>query len=197
MFGIVSFRGRARVLLAATGAVSCFTANAELLIEHSIGVGANTSTLIIDFGYLNGDAYQFEYSYDGTATAENMLLALDAQTELAVQYQVFTFSGQSSIYVDGFSYKGNSSFPVYQGSQGEAWSYWTLDSIADSYTTTHPTGPSGRTLADGSVDAWTLNVSPYNTLGFTATNTPPAYTPEPTSLALLAVGGLAAIRRRR
>ena len=196
MFCSVLFRCRARAALAASCAIALSTPiSATLLPGYSAGTGANTSQLVLDFAFIGGDAYLFEYRYDGSATAEDMLLALDAAGDLTVDYQYFNF-GTPSLFVNGFAFDGNSEVPVFEGSAGENWSFWIADSNAGPYSPA-ATGPTDRVLSDGSVDGWALNVSSFNSGGFTATNDPPSYVPEPTGAALLALAGLAVARRRR
>ena len=220
MFGFVSFRGRAQVLLAAVGLFSFTTfTQADLQPGYATGEGANTSALIIDFAFIGGDSYYFEYRHDGSANAEQMLVDLNAAGDLDVDSQYFTFlvDGElvSSIYINGFSFDGSSAIPVFEGTNGESWSLYASD------TATPPinwvgqnVGPTDRFLSDGSIDGWSLNVSAFNTLGLDATDDTPATTtaqaladvsgqlvwlpvPEPSSAAMLALAGTALIRRRR
>ena len=198
MFGFVSLRGRAHAVLALAGALTCSAADADLLTGYSAGDpnSENTSFLVIDFDFIGADAYLFEYNYDGEATGEDMLIAISEAGTLAVGYQAFNF-GERSIFVDGFFYDGNGAFPSFVGANEESWSYWIADSTSDPYTSPLAFGPSGRTLQDGSVDAWTLNVASFNSDQFPATNNPPASIPEPGSIALLGIAGLITMRRRR
>lgn len=211
MFGFVSFRGRAQVLLAAAGPVSLAgAADAALLAGYAVGSGENTSSVIVDFVFDGGDAYLFEYNYDGNATAADMLLALDAAGGLDLD--VGSFGTQ--IFINGFSYDGNSSTPNF-ATTGSFWQYWLADEpVADpAALTSAGTGPSLREIGDGSLDAWRVNISQYNSLGLDPTeDTPPtafsaatiaqvsstlALVPEPGSAALLALAGSVLLRRRR
>jgi len=214
MFRSVSFRCRARVLLATAGALSITAAaHASLLAGYEVGTGTNTSSLIIDFAFDSGDAYLFEYHYNGSASAEDMLLALDAAGSLDIDTSVFDFGGGPLLFVNGFTFDGNSSIPDFN-TEGTSWVYWLADEpIADPATWSEAaTGPTERTLGDGSLDGWSVNVSPWNTLGLTPTSDTPTdfsaatiaqvsstlvVVPEPTSLAMLGVAGLALVRRRR
>jgi len=199
MFRFVSFRGRAQVLLAAAGLfLLTQPADAELLPGYATGEGANTSSLVIDFGYLGEEAFVFEYSYDGSATGEDMLLALNEAGPLTVGYQVFHFEGQRSIFVDGFDYQNINAFPSFVGENEENWSYWVADAPGQAYTG-FDFGPSGRNLQDGSVDGWAINVASFNSDQFPATNNPPAIVPvpEPSSAVLPGLAGAVLIRRRR
>ena len=214
MFCFVSYCGRARVLLAAVGALSfSAAASADLLAGYAVGTGANTSSVIIDFAFDSADAYLFEYRYDGSATAEDMLLALDAAGSLDIDTSVFDFGGGPLLFVNGFTFDGNSSIPDFN-TQGTSWVYWLGDEpVADPATWAEAaTGPTQRILGDGSLDGWSVNVSPWNTLGLTPTSDTPTdfsaatiaqvssslvVVPEPGSLALLGFVGAALIRRRR
>ena len=176
--------------------------SAELLPGYSAGSGANTSQVVIDFGFQGGDAYLFDYSYDGDATAEDMLLALDAAGDLTVHHQFFEFEVDGelvqSIFVDGFSFDGNSAVPSFEGAAGESWSYWVVDDRAagPSFYVLSPTGATDRALEDGSIDGWSLNISEFNSMGLDPTFVQPTIIPEPTSAAVLMLGGLVLARRR-
>lgn len=216
MFRSVSLRGRARVLLAAAGTFF-FTAAApaELLPGYATGTGTHTSSLIIDFAFIGGDSYYFEYHHDGSATSEQMLLDLNAAGDLDVDFQYFTFSGVSSIFINGFAFDGNSSIPVFEGSSGENWSLYAADDATPPINWVGLNiGPTDRALTDGSIDGWSLNVSAFNTKGLDATDDPPSPTtaqtladvsaalvylpvPEPASAAMLALAGTVLMRRRR
>lgn len=216
MFRFASYRGRARVLLAAVGTFS-FTAatHAELLPGYATGTGTHTSSLIIDFAFLGGDSYYFEYLHDGSANSEQMLLDLNTAGSLDVDFQYFTFSGVSSIFINGFSFDGNSSVPVFEGTNGENWSLYAADDATPPINWVgQNVGPTDRALTDGSIDGWSLNVSSFNTKELTPTDNPPSPTtaqtladvssalvylpvPEPASAALFAIVGSVVLRRRR
>lgn len=207
---------RALLALAVAGLSFTGTAQADLKPGYATGVGANKASLIIDFAFVSGDAYLFEYYFDGTTTGEQMLLDLDAAGGLTVHRQFFSFGGPPSIFIDGFSFDGESEVPVFEGANGENWSYWGNSDYASDpsdWSIFNLFGPSGRTLTDGVADGWGLNVSQFASPQFTPTNDEPGTfssneisqvsaslqifpVPEPTSAALLAIGGLALTRRR-
>lgn len=218
MFGFVSFRGRAQVLLAAVGAFSLATvSHADLLPGYATGTGASTSSLIIDFAFDGGDAYLFEYHYDGDVTAAQMILDLDTAGGFDADTSVFDFGGGPLLFVNGFSFGDDRAVPDFS-TTGQSWVYYLADEpVADPAIWSEAgTGPSGRTLSDGSLDGWSLNISAFAPpeLGLTATDDPPTDfsaatiaqvsselvvlpVPEPGSAALLALAGLGLLRRRR
>jgi hypothetical protein len=215
MFRSVSHWRRARILSVAAGLLALTTpATAQLSPGYATGTGDHTAALVIDFDFVGGESYYFEYFFDGTATAEEMLLDLNRAGSLDVDFQYFTFGGVSSIFINGFSFDGNTSVPVFEGTSGETWSYYASDDATPPVNWVGQNiGPTDRALIDGSIDGWSLNVSAFNTQGLTPTDdTPAAFTaqdvafaaaqletlpvPEPSSLALLAVAGGVLIRRR-
>lgn len=200
MVRFLSYRSFCFAALCLVAAGSSLASKAGVLQGGSAGQGVNSSFVVIDFGFFGGEAYLFEYRYDGSATSEDMLLALDAQTDLTVRRQFFDFGSGPSIYIDGFEFKTNQQVPSFEGSAGESWGFWTVDDPINhpaSYSSP-PVGPTDRQLTDGSIDGWSLNVSNFNSLGLPATSTPPAAVPEPaTAIAILAPAGLTLVRRRR
>mgnify|MGYP001815760533 CR=1 FL=1 len=220
MFGFVSYRGRAQVLLAAVGAFSFgVVSQAELLPGYAVGTGSSTSSLIIDFAFDGGDAYLFEFHHDGNVNGEDMLLTLDIAGSFDVATTVFDFGTPEApllfLFIDGFSFDGNSSIPDFN-TTGTSWVYWLADEpVADPATWAEAgTGPSGRMLSDGSLEGWSINVSPWNSLDLAGTDDPPTDfsaatiaqvsselivlpVPEPSSAGLLTLAGAALLRRRR
>jgi len=146
---------------------------------------ANVAVTVIDFGDVS---YAFGYKWSGSAYGSDMLLALDAQTDLDVQYT--DWGGSLGISVDSFSYAGQ----VATSDWVNTWlGYWASD---DGVTwTPQATGVSGRALSDGDWDGWSLET---DVVTYTLQNPPdtPAV-PEPGSVWLLVAGTLALLNRGR
>ena len=183
-------------LTAAAVSLPAVRSAAAVVEAYDVGSGANTARLLIDFGFVGGDAYLFTYRYDGLASGEDLIRQVDAGGSLLADLTDF---GSLGVYVDGFTLQGsgNAEVPGFGGDQGEVWTYWT--------SPTRPTlaaawqesaaGPSSRVLTDGGYDGWTLNVSAFNDPA-NATNNPPAAVPEPATAAVL-LGTLLTVTRRR
>ncbi|MFN3166534.1 MAG: PEP-CTERM sorting domain-containing protein [Phycisphaeraceae bacterium] len=151
-------------------------AHAVLLPAYTAGQGEHTAQLVLDFGFVGGAAYLFEYRFDGSATSEDMLLTLDAEGALNLSYRYFDFGGGPSIFIDGFEFAGRSAVPGFEGDAGESWSFLIVDPrLAGPIPWVGAsTGPTDRPLDDGAVDGWVLNVSPFNSKGLEPTNNLPA-----------------------
>ncbi|MGB0768202.1 MAG: PEP-CTERM sorting domain-containing protein [Phycisphaeraceae bacterium] len=173
-------------------------AHGQLVAGYTAGSGDNASSLIIDFGFLGADAYLFTYRFDGSATGQEMLAALDAAGDLDVDSSTFDFGTGPILFINGFSFAGQTAVPDFS-TTGQTWRYWIKDDRPDA---TEPYvqpefGISDRNLTDGSVDAFGLDISEFNTLGLEPTVTPPPLVPEPGSATLFALTGFAALARRR
>jgi len=145
----------------------------QVIVEDWTGTGPNEAMCVVDFG--GGDSYAFGYRWDGVATGENMLVALDSDTALTVDYSYHPTFGFA---VDGISYDGHQ-IEVSAGWDPYYPAYWwsgNTEYDEDIYdenwqyveTITHPAvpgdgknwlyaplGASSRELADGLWDGWT------------------------------------------
>lgn len=197
------------VACAAAGSFAfSMSALAVPIFGYATGSGGNTSSLVVDFSESGGEAYMFEYSYDGEATGLEMLAALDAAGDLEVFTTVFSFGTA----IDGFAFGGQSQDVGFDAVTGRNWSYWidggsqdVTDFSVDPPVTQREavavgayvgasSGAGSRFLSDGSVDGWIVNVSSFNSSGAAATNDVPSRVPEP---AVALVGVAAVLLRRR
>ncbi len=150
----------------------------DLAAEYSAGTGANSATIVIDFGTA---AYSFTYNWDGAASGWQALQSVDLAGDLAVGA---TDYGPMGIYVWDLAYPGATTFDY--GLTATGWSYFSSDNGEAWYQTM---GVAGRGLTDGGWDCWMWSNydaewNPLRQPGETAT------IPEPMTLCLLGLGGI-------
>lgn len=210
MFRFVSFRGRARVLLAAVGAISFTTslcadvvdfASYQIDVDATVGTGANASVLVVDWdiygGPYNSPAHAFLYQWDGSATLLDMLTAFQ-------DAGVFTFTGTA--FIGQISYTDADGDSHANPSPGN----WELASGTNPFGTWEGYDPSNldwdfnaggadvELLADGQFEG--MNAAfwdPNNNWQRVGTPLSVPVVPEPTSVALLTLSGAVVLRRRR
>ncbi|MHC4076315.1 MAG: hypothetical protein ACYSRR_04040 [Planctomycetota bacterium] len=150
-------------------------------IEATVGSGTNSATIAVDFDLDN--SFLFIFSWDGAATGADALMAIEAATDLTA---ITAFGGSfvvDLIYPSGIKHDygdPNPGWAYYTSQDGENWDYSMV-------------GYGDRVLSDNCWDSWTwTNYSPdwfaYRTPGA-------APTPEPCTIALLALGALLTRRR--
>ncbi len=201
---LVAWTAAAAVLTVATPVAMGYSFD-DVLVESWTGEGNNEAICVVDFG---ANSYAFGYRWNGSATSEQMLKALDTDGDgggLDVQYHEDPDWGFA---MDGFSYAGASIVgdpgwdPRFLGFWWSGNAAWT-----DLGENAHPAKPgdgetwesaglgaSARELGDGFFDGWSQE---YVAEGYTPLNTPTTPTPEPGTLAVLGLGALAVVRRRR
>ena len=159
------------------------SSDAAIVGAFSVGSGASTSTIQVDFA--NGNGYVITYSWDGPATGWSALLAVDAAlSDMSVQYQTFSFG----VFLTGVSigtdhdYGTGDQWPI-----ENYWHYWTAQPTdTPGSWTSSPIGAADRVLVNGARDAWVFG-SPAQ----------PQPVPAPGALATLAIAVALAGRRRR
>ncbi len=166
--------------------------NTILDVTATVGAGANTSYVIIDFAETGGDSWAFAFQWDTSMaptdplTSTDMLNAIDAATLLDADISSSDFGS----FVNNFSFDGD------VGNPDNFWSF-TLGEVIDPGIewTSSPIGIDGRELADGSLDGW------YN--GFTdefdsiPPSVPTTQIPTPMSIAAIVPALLCTRRGRR
>lgn len=174
-------------------------------IQLWAGAGANRSALVVDWndGKTN-ESTAWGFLFDGSATGLDLLAAIDAiDPHLVVETETFSFgtavkgfgydadldgnfTGANDHYKSGFGYPGEEGYwSYYIGGPRTDFPIWGYASA----------GPSDRPLADGSWDGWSF--TPLDSSGETPGVPTAAPVPEPATLAALALGSAALIRRRR
>ena len=150
------------------------------VIFESVGFGANTSQIVVDFG---PQSFEFSVHYDGQITGLAALQMLEDNSLFRVGTQTFGFGELvSEIDYGGFDFAGT-------GTGGnDFWSYYVGDG---STWNVSGQGASQRLLSDGSSDGWVWAANQS-----TAPDVPIAV-PEPASACGLAVLAVAMMTRRR
>jgi hypothetical protein len=161
-------------------ALLCIAARARgALVSESVGIGANTSTLVVDFG---ASSYAFQVHYDAPLTGLGALQLLDQESGFRLETVHFSFGD----LVSGMEYDGHYQAGI--GNNGtDWWRYW-LSNDGSNWTSSGA-GAGTRMLANGSWDGWTW----VRDQGSIAPDTP---TPEPSGLMVLAGGVVLLLRRR-
>jgi hypothetical protein len=170
---------KAAVGMMVCGLMVCGLADRAGADAISVGSGTNTATVYV--GFKDGAMYEFDVSFDAPAgetfTGLDLIDLVGDETPLSIAY------GYGGGYVDGMSYEdhGNSGY----GGGDDWWHYWVAEE-GDTGWTAPGYGAGDRVVSDGSMDGWIYG----------SAHTPPAI-PEPATMALLAVGGLAVLARRK
>jgi len=145
----------------------------------------NRATLVVDFA---GDgSYAFGFGWSGQATGWDMLSAVCAAGGLDE-----THSGSAGlgwgVMVNSLSYDGLTIDNDSTSAPGDTWLvYWA--STDGNHWSTPPAGVSSNVIGDGDWNGWTA----------TAAGQWPgaAPVPEPATLAIISIGALAMLKRRR
>ncbi|MHC4114265.1 MAG: PEP-CTERM sorting domain-containing protein [Planctomycetota bacterium] len=177
-----------RVIVRVIVLVCVITAAADALTytgvsEYSAGSGGNLVTIAVDFDLNN--SFLFTYSWDGTATGQDALLAIDAAGALDVS------TAWGGTFVTDLTYPGgskydygpaNTGWAYYTSSDGENWEYSMV-------------GFTERGLNNNDWDSWTW--TNYSSDWMTVYRAPGgAPVPEPCTIVLLGLGGVLLSRSR-
>ncbi len=164
------------------GVLLSFGAAAQA-VPIAVGTGDSTVHVLINFG--DGAQYQFDVAFNGTPTGTQLLDIISANTTLTTVQNDFGFG----IFIDGIAFDGHSNSGF--GGGEDWWHYWTRDSDADPFTSPQDFGSTGRIVHNGNWDGWVYGNAEAPLGASVATS------PEPASAALLLVGGVMLIGRRR
>ena len=128
------------------------SANNEILdITATVGTGANTSYLIVDFAATGGDTYAFAYGWDDVLAPAEPLTSHDMLLEVAIEtaFGASISSSAFGAFVNNFLYAND------VGNPDNFWSFSLGDVIDPGVQWTSPAfGIDDRQLADGSLDGW-------------------------------------------
>ncbi|MHC4572152.1 MAG: PEP-CTERM sorting domain-containing protein [Planctomycetota bacterium] len=147
-----------------------------------VGTGVNAAGVYIEWS--DGFIAEFEISFgqtgSDTVTGADLMLTLDSElVDFTFEYTDWGSEGNPDLFVDGIGYLGhyNSGF----GGGADWWHYWIKDA-GQAQWTSPLYGMSSRTVGDGDMDGWIYGRD--------------TAVPEPTTIALLVLGGIM-LRRKR
>jgi len=147
-----------------------------------VGTGVNTAGVYIEWsdGFIAEFDINFGQSTLDTITGADLLLTLDGElSDFTLIYTNWGSETAPDLFVSGIEYQGhiNSGY----GGGENWWHYWIKD-VDESEWISPMYGMSNRTVCNGDMDGWIYGRS--------------TTIPEPTTIALLTLGGLL-LRRRR
>jgi len=160
----------------------------DLIIESWAGGGEHESVMVLDFWPGDGqdDSFAFGYRFDGASiTGVELVQGLnDADNGL-------TFGGSGGFVTDFWYDDGDTVHHTGFSWPESWWSYWGSEDFGEAWTSS-AVGAGERVLFDGDTDGWLAK--PGDDL-ISEPVTP--IVPEPSTLFVLFVGGLIAVRRSR
>ncbi len=165
-------------------------------VSFWVGTGSNRAAFVLDFNDgLTPTSYLWGFRWDGEATGESMLRAIDvadSNIDFALDFfGAFGYSLNTARYLP--TSQGYVHEQAFSDVSERYWSYWTSTEGSNTWGFA-PSGMSQRTLQDGDVDGWAFSNTGYSAV---APTTPVAAVPEPGSLAAISLGVGAILARRK
>ena len=154
-------------------------------LEYVAGTGSNHAIIAVDFDFEH--YFLFTYYWDGDATGWDALNGIDLAGGLEVEA---TDWGEWGMFVDNLSYSDAAKHNYGEGSN-TGWAYYVGDNENWSL---YGNGVSFRPLSDGDWDSWVW--TNYDASWHAVRGPGEQPVPEPSTLALLALGA-PFIKRRR
>jgi len=139
-----------------------------------VGSGDNSAELYLEFN--DGAVYEFNISFDDTTTGLGLFDTIEAETTLTTDRQDYG----NGPFINGITYDGHSNIGFDGGENW--WHFWIKDGPQEEWTAASY-GVSDRIIEDGYSDGWIYGRA--------------SAVPEPSALALLALGSLVCCPRKR
>jgi hypothetical protein len=159
------------------------TASAKVISSNEIDVGSGSNHATLEIGFKDGASCTFDVAFSATSVTGMDLVntAVDANVGLTADIQDFGWGN----FVNGFTYNDGGTIHTNDGYGGGAdwWHYWIKDS-GDTQWTSPAVGASDRVVVNGSCDGWVYGSDS-------------APTPEPMTLAMLTLGGVGMLLKKR
>jgi hypothetical protein len=160
--------------------------------EYFAGTGANTAFFVTDFGGSGGGVHGFGYHWDGTQTADNAMLAIDAAGSLDMTISNFGSAAQPNLFINRLTDLPDTDLPDFNV-DSRFWHFWLGNYAASNVSWAESNfGISGRDFVTGDVVQTLTNGGFYGFYASAGSVAPrlPIAVPEPAAIILAALGFL-------
>ena len=156
----------------------------QVILDDEVGSGANSALLVVDFwpGNDQDDSFAFKVLFDGTTTSEGLLSTVKNENA------DFDYSADSGFMTDIWYSSDGTDYHVEYDWPDSWWSSWVSSDFGKSWE--FGSGLS-TVVEDGDTDGWLAKP------GDDWTSVPVTPVPEPATISLLALAGVAGLFRRR
>jgi PEP-CTERM motif len=158
--------------------------------EYFAGTGSKTAYFVVDFDGNGGSPHGFGYHWNGTQTADNALLAIDAAGALDMTYGNFGTASAPNLFIQRLTDLPNTDLPDFNV-DGRFWDYFQgTYAVPNVAWTESSVGISGRDFATGNIIQTLADGGFYGFYASANATQPrlPVSVPEPAGWMLLGLG---------